>query len=332
MVAYRWPALIISSFALSVMIGCGTSSTVEPDEGWSGKPGPKVLASFSPIQCFAMNVAGEHATVRGVMSNQGPHHFDAGPSHARMLAGADIFFINGLSLDNSVAKKMSQNLGKKKLSPISLGSAIPDEMLIEGSCSCCDDHGTPEEATAHEAHGDHDPHVWLGIDQANKMVEKIRDELKAADPNHAADYDRRATEYSAKLNKLKADGLAMLKAKTERQFVSFHGSLAYFAKTFDLKDPEVIQQVAGSEPSPKELDTLVKRCVSKKIRVIAVEPQYNATTSAKSVLDELKRRGVADPVFVVIDPLEISTDAEFGPEWYEKKMRENLEALAKVLK
>src|SRR5207248_10497082 len=87
-------------------------------------------------------------------------------------------------------------------------------------------------------HADHehgmDPHVWLSPDHAVYLVEGIRDELKGADPAHAADYDRRAAEYVAKLKKLKEDGVALLKDKKDRKLVTFHDSMAYFAKSFDL--------------------------------------------------------------------------------------------------
>ena len=47
-------------------------------------------------------------------------------------------------------------------------------------------------------HGDHvhpagpDPHVWLGVDQAVDMVERIRDELVKVDGGHADEYKKSA--------------------------------------------------------------------------------------------------------------------------------------------
>ena len=159
-------------------------------------------------------------------------------------------------------------------------------------------------------------------------MEGIRDALKEYDPAHAADYDRRAAEYVARLRKIEADGKEMLKDKKNRRFVTFHGSLTYFAKTFDLEIADIIQKVPGQEPTAKELTKLVEACKANKVRVIAVEPQYSGQSSAQRILDELKRQGVEDPVLVEIDPLETAQDADLSAEWYETKMCENLKKLA----
>lgn len=314
---------------LAAAVGCAANTS--DGDGWPATQGPKVVTSFAPVRCFALNVAGDHAAVRAVMSTQGPHHFQPGRSDAKMLAGADLFLINGLGLDDGIANRMQQMVGGSKLRLVRLGDRLPADMLLEGGCEHCRQAAAAGQKHEHDDHAA-DPHVWLGLDQAERMVGAIRDEFKELDPAHAADYDRRAAEYVAKLRKLKADGLAMLKGKAERQFISFHGSLAYFAKTFGLQEPEVIQDVAGHEPTPAQLKALVERCKANKVRVIAVEPQYTAQTSAKVILDELRNGGVPDPVVIVLDPLETTPDAEFGPDWYETKMRANIEALAKALK
>jgi zinc transport system substrate-binding protein len=309
--------------AVVPLAGCGGSAPEWPD-----RPGPKVMASFPPLYCFAQNVAGDDAVVKTAMSNQGPHHFDPKPSDARRITQADLFVINGLGLDEMIAQKMKGGSGNLDLKIVNLGERFQEHELEEGG-ACLHDHGHGH-AHAHE----HalDPHVWLGIGHAVKQVEGIRDALKEYDPAHAADYDRRAAEYVARLRKIEADGKEMLKDKKNRKFVTFHGSLTYFAKTFDLEIADIIQKVAGQEPTAKELTKLVEACKANKVRVIAVEPQYSGQSSAQRILDELKRQGVEDPVLVEIDPLETAQDADLSAEWYEKKMRDNLRNLAGALK
>ncbi len=311
---------------LVVLAGC---SPADRSTGWENAKGPKILTSFAPIHCFALNVAGDDATVRMVFAEEGPHHIKDNPNHVRMFNGADLIFINGLGLEDRNVNTIQKGL-VQKVPVVSLGNLLPEELLIEGSCTCCQEE---EGAEVHDHdHGDHDPHTWLGIDQSIKMVEGIRDELKRRDPAHADNYERRAAAYIVKLEKLKADGIAMLKDKSERQFISFHESLNYFSKSFGLKLPEVIQSTAGQEPTPKELKQLLERCESKKIRVIAIEPQYGSGTSAKSVADALKTKGLKDVQLIVIDPLETADPGELSADWYEAKMRKNLESLSQVLK
>lgn len=309
--------------AVIPLAGCGGSASEWPD-----RPGPKVMTSFPPLYCFAQNVAGDDAVVKTAMSNQGPHHFDPKPSDARRITQADLFVINGLGLDEMIAQKMKSGSGNLDLKIIDLGKRFDEAELEEGGV-CLHDHG---HGHAHEHEHALDPHVWLGIGHAVEQVEGIRDALKEYDPAHAEGYDRRAAGYVARLKKLEADGKETLKDKKNRRFVTFHGSLTYFAKTFDLEIADVIQKVPGQEPTAKELTKLVEVCKANKVRVIAVEPQYSGQSSAQRILDELKRQGIEDPVLVEIDPLETAQGADLNPEWYETKMRENLTRLAGALK
>jgi zinc transport system substrate-binding protein len=302
------------------LAGCGGTAPEWPD-----RPGPKVMASFPPLYCFALNVAGDDAVVKTAMSNQGPHHFDPKPSDARRITQADLFVINGLGLDDMIARKMKGGSGNLDLRIVNLGERFKPEELEEGTCH--HDHGHDH---AHE-HGQ-DPHVWLGIGFAVRQVEGIRDALKESDPAHAEGYDRRAAAYVARLRKIEEDGKAALKDKKDRKFITFHESLTYFAKTFGLEIADVIQKVPGQEPTARKLSDLVEKCKLNKVRVIAVEPQYSGQSSAQRILDELRRQKVADPVLVEIDPLETAQDTELGADWYEAKMRENITKLAGALK
>jgi zinc transport system substrate-binding protein len=315
-------ALVLAAVALAVPLftpGCSSDST------WPDRTGPKVVVSFPPIFCFAVNVAGEDAVVKNMMTTVGPHSFQPTDADARLLRKADLFFINGLGIDNPAAASLKAGSGNKGLKVVALGERIPADRLFEGRCE--HDHAPGE----HHDHG-LDPHVWLGPDHAIVMVEAIRDELKAADPAHAANYDRRAAEYVAKLRKLKEDGLAQLKDKADRKLVTFHESLAYFAHDFGLSIEGVVQKKPGVEPSREELQALIKTCAEKKVRLIAVEPQDTANTSARAVLDELQRKGLEGAELVEIDPLETVRPDDLTPDWYERKMRANLDALARAMK
>jgi ABC-type Zn uptake system ZnuABC Zn-binding protein ZnuA len=76
---------------------------------------------------------------------------------------------------------------------------------------------------------------------------------------------------------------------------------------------------------------LAKLCVEKRVRLIAVEPQYS-TNLARTLRGVLKEKGVPDPVLVEIDPLETAERDEVDAGWYERKMRQNLDALAEALR
>ena len=318
--------LAIAGMSL-LLTGCPTNKTPDPWANAGNKP--KVLVSFAPVHSFATNVAGPDAEVKCLLTTSGPHtHGDATAEQLELARKCDVLFINGLGLDDDIAKRLEKAVANPKWNVVNLGAKLDEDWLCEGECH--HDHSKGEE---HHEHGI-DPHAWLSIRCAKKMVEGIRDELKRLDPAHAEGYESRAAAYLKRLDALETDGKAMLAAKSEKWIVPFHDSLAYFGQTYGLKIATSIQVDPGKEPTSDKLGQIIKTCQKRNARVIAVEPQFSNHTSARVIRDALRglKENPIDAVFVEIDPLETCDERDLGPDLYEKTMRKNLVELAKVLK
>lgn len=324
------PIVVAGAFVL--LTGCPSRTTADP---WASAKGrPKVLVSFAPLYSFAANVAGDDADVKCLLTTSGPHtHGDATPRQIDLARGCDVFIINGLGLEDEadgIATKLKRVAANPNWNVLDLGSKIPERDLMEGECH-------HDEANGHEGHEHgNDPHVWLGIKHVRIMVAAIRDELKRLDPAHAAGYDDRAAAYLKKLDRLEADGKAMFanKPNNDKSILSFHESLNYFGECYGLRIVGSIEVTPGKEPTDAKLKEIIKKCQNKKVRVIAVEPQFPSHSSAKIILNAL--RGSAqqpiDAVFAEVNPLETCDEKDLGPDLYEKTMRSNLEALAAALR
>jgi ABC-type Zn uptake system ZnuABC Zn-binding protein ZnuA len=321
---------------LAALIVCTHPGCSKVEDPWPPKPGPKVMTSCAPIFCFAANVAGDDASVLCLLTSNGPHDFHPTGRDSLKLKDANVFFINGLGLDEDFAKSLQQSADNPKLKVIELAEGLQKKQ--EEAKEAKDKefrwllpmHQGPTHAGHH--HGEFDPHVWLGIPQAIFMVEEIRNELCERDPTHKDGYTRRAAEYVAKLKKLHDEGLKELADKKDRNLISFHESLGYFAQTFRLNVVASLEPVAGTEPEARRIAEIVTMCTDRNVRLIAVEPQYPKNTSAQVLLDEIKKKGVADPAFVVVDPIETAPPDQLDKDYYEKKMRENLKHLAETMK
>ncbi|MGH7173935.1 MAG: metal ABC transporter substrate-binding protein [Gemmataceae bacterium] len=323
--------LVVAAMALaSALPGCARSTPV-----WNNRGGPpRVVVTIPALDNFVRNVGGDHVAVVCLCTTQGPHHYQYNAEDAMLLRQADLLFAIGLTLDDKFADPIQIESHNAHLQYVKLGERLPKKLLLANREE--HEHGKEEEEHEHEhEHGEHDPHVWLGIEQAKAMVEIIRDELIKADPKNEADYDTNAKKYLDNLDKLHADGKKLLKDKENRKIIAFHESLGYFAKSFGVDIVDVIEVTPGSEPRPEHVAKLAKECKDHHVRVIAVEPQYPQETSAKILKEHNK-----DIAFVVVDPLETADEKidlkddhkELkSPEWYDKKMRQNLANLAKAL-
>lgn len=317
--SWKWKMLALGTACLLAAL---PSCRQEPNV-WEGKPGLRVVVSFPPLYSMVKSVAGDDATVISLLTNEGPHGYQYNASKVRLLREADLFVTNGLNLDDNFAERMKNSCGNSKLTWVKVAESIdPNQraQIKEGGHVC------PQHPP-----GSVDPHVWLGLPEAIIMVEKVNATLKARDPAHAADYDRRAKEYIGKLEKLLADGQTKLASKNIH-LISVHESLTYFARAFNITIAGSIQMAPGDEPTGNRLRDLARLCVEgkEKVRIIAVEPQYPENT-ARTLLNVLKEKGVADPVLVEIDPLETAEPKELDEGWFERKMAENIDNLARAV-
>ena len=145
-------------------------------------------------------------------------------------------------------------------------------------------------------------------------------DAKAALAQYAATGCMNGTFYASAGEQL--DAVLKLCEQVDPQFI---------ARTFKLEIVDSIEAAPGSEPDAKKLEELIATAKQKNVRVIAVEPQYDSNTSAKVILNALKRAGI-DAEFAVVDPLETARADELNAEYYERKMRENVRNLADKLK
>src|SRR6266481_5988258 len=69
----------------------------------------KVLASFLPLYCFAVNVAGDAARVDGLLPpNTSPHDFQLSVKTRQRIEAADLVVLNGLGLDSWVEPALAK--------------------------------------------------------------------------------------------------------------------------------------------------------------------------------------------------------------------------------
>ena len=315
-------AFCLGLLSLLAFGGCST-----PPDSWKGaKPGQKrVLVSFAPLYSLTTAIAGDDAYVNCFLTgDNGPHGYGFTPQDRPKLRGADLLISNGLQLDNDFINKL--NATRPPVPELRVGEVIPKELL----------HVVDEDAVKAEGghvHGIYDPHIWLGPAHAVAVAEKIAAKLGEIDPEHKSGYERRAAELITKIRAMHEDGKAKLAGKKNRNLVTMHESMHYFADAFDLTVVGAIQKQPGQDPDAAAFAQLERLCRDKQVAAIAVEPQYSQG-QAEQLRKQLTRRGL-DVKLVEFDPLETAPAAPGStnpnPDYYLNGMRRNLDNLAKAL-
>jgi len=295
---------------------------------WGGAPAPRVVVTIPALYSFVKNVAGDRGAIRCLCTTTGPHHYDPDTTDRSLLRGASLFLANGSGLDDKFANPLHDERETSQVPYFRLSEGL-GKLRLKNEDHDEDEKDAKEGHHDEHSHGEFDPHVWLGIEQAKHMVDQIRDKLSEVDSDHAGEYVANARKYNGKLDKLLAEGKKKLEGKKSRKLIAFHDSLEYFARSFDLKIVDVIEKAPGETPTGPELQKLKGLCKKDDgPRVIAVEPQYASNTSA-----ELLKKEVGDKIaIIVVDPLETADAGELGdPRWYENHIRTNIDNLVKAL-
>ena len=296
-------AFLIGVAAVSLIGLQGCSKAPPPWEGLAGPP--RVVVSIPPLYSFVKQVGGDHVGVICLCTTTGPHHYEATAQDALAVRKADLLIGIGLGLDEKFMDMRRANSGTTKLKYVKL----------------TDSKRFDKAKDIKKLEGEDDPHVWLGIEPAKKLVMAIADDLKAADGAHAAEYEKNAVAYCEKLDSMQKEYVNLLKGKKDRKILPMHDSLQYFKDSFGLDIEDAIELKPGDKPDARRYQELLDKCAADKIRFIATEPQYEEK-EAETLKSELKTKKV-DAVLIKIDPLETADPDELkklGGDWYETKM------------
>lgn len=260
----------------------------------------RAVASFSILADMVKNVGGDRVDVAELVGPDGDaHEFNPTPADAKKLAGADVFFVNGLGFEGWM-ERLETSSGFDGATVVASTGVKPRKMdeehggheehakgedhdeHAEGEHDHDGDHAEhdnhEEHAEDHHHHGDMDPHAWQDLANGAIYVANIRDGLIAADPDGKAVYEANADKYLAAL---KAEDVAVKTAlealpQARRRIITSHDAFGYFGDAYGLEilAPEGVS--TASEPSAKDVATIIRQIREDKIPAVFLENITNA--------------------------------------------------------
>ncbi|MBQ5758763.1 MAG: zinc ABC transporter substrate-binding protein, partial [Schwartzia sp.] len=278
-----------------IIAGCG---------GGKKKEGVQIVTSFFPMYVATINVTDgiDGVNVRNMTAPQTGclHDYQLSVEDMKHLEDADIFVVNGGGMESFLSKVTES---KKKLQVVEAAKDIPMLKDAEGP----------------------NPHLWVGITCYIQQVKNIADQLAKADAKHADLYKKNAEAYIAKLNRLKQDMHAKLDPLKNRKIVTFHEAFPYMAQEFKLEIVDVVEREPGTEPTPQELEALIKQVKGMPVKALFAEPQYSPA-AAETVARETGAK------IYQLDPCVTGEAKPENKDAYLKAMAKNADVLAEALK
>jgi zinc/manganese transport system substrate-binding protein len=227
-----------------------------------------VVATFSILGDLVGRVGGESILLQTLVGPDGDAHvFEPTPADALALAKAALIFENGLGFEPWLDKLY-----------VASGSRAGRVVVTEGLALLTTASNAPHQPNTH---GEVDPHVWHDVVQAIRMVQNIRDALRAADTAHASVYAAAAESYITELHGLDSWIFERIQAlpRSRRKLVTSHDTFGYFAQRYGFELVGAVLPAFSTEvtdPSGAEIAALVTKLKSTGIPAIFAENVHHS--------------------------------------------------------
>lgn len=206
----------------------------------------QVTSSFYPMAEFARAVGGDKVQVTTLVPDGAePHDWEPSPRDLTKIGRSRIFIYNGIV--EPWAEQALEALSERQLVAVEAGRDL------------------------YNREGKADPHVWISPRKAIIEVQHITDALCAADEANASYYRKNSADYIARLQKLDGELAQVAADAPKKVFVTAHAAFGHLASDYGLTQLAVKGMSTESEPTPSDLQQLVRIVRREGVRYIFFE-------------------------------------------------------------
>ncbi len=215
---------------------------------------------------------------------QDPHFLESRPSYMFKARAADLLVSVGLDLEIGwlpliIRGSRNVKLLDKNSAHLELGQLVTRL-------------GVPHEEISRkmgDIHPEGNPHILLSPRNSVIVAKAIATRLSLLDPKSEEFFTRNYIQYESTIK----ENLEKWKRQIgkNKSVITYHKTLSYFFADFNIKNPIVLEPIAGVPPTAKHVLKVVKELKKKNISLIMVE-NYFHTDSAKKIASQVKNINV----------------------------------------
>ena len=279
-----------------------------------------VYASFYPMYDFAKKIGGDRVEVTCLVpAGTEPHDWEPATTDIKNLENADVLVYNGAGMEHWVEDTLGA-LSNRNLVAVEASKGIKLREVTGGEEDEDADAGNSAQDAAHT-----DPHVWVSPANAKAELANIRDGLKQADPDGAAEYDANYETWAEKFDALDKEYAERLSGVSNRTIVVSHEAYGYLCDEFGLTQEPIEGLEADAEPDAKRMAEIADFVKANNVKVVFSEDLVSPKV-AQTIADE------AGVQMERLNPVEGLTDEELAEgEDYLSVMEDNLAKLVDAL-
>lgn len=225
------------------------------------------ITTIHPFQEIIKSIIQNHAQITTMIPpGASPHNYEIRPSDMKVIESATALLFGGPGLD-TWARKFNN------IRSIELLELVPEKFLLHFDV----DFSNQNDIYTH--HGHHstgiDPHFWTDPLAIKAMLPVLTDTLCAIDKQNCSYYKSNALKFSYFLDSLYLDIEKSLSNVKGRAVLLSHPFFRYYLNRFGIKIIGIIENIPGTEPTPRELSEIILRIKNEDVRAILTHPQLS---------------------------------------------------------
>lgn len=239
-----WTGII----ALGLFAACG-GSQLQSGGAPRGESKLLVVTTTALLADLVENVGRELVDVRSLVPpGADVHSFQTTPEDSIAISRAQLIVLNGFGLDAFLEPVLESARSKTSVKVVSADGRLP---------------------------GEYDPHLWQNPAFAIRYVERIRDGLVAADPEHGSRFNGNAQAYINQLRELEQElDETLSQVNSEfRHLITYHDAFGHLAERYGWEASAFVASDAD-EVSPKAVVQILDLLSEQGIPAIFVGPQF----------------------------------------------------------
>jgi len=236
----------------------------------TGSAAIRVVTSLPDLADIVQRIGGDRVKVDCIVrGDQNPHFIEVKPSYMMKLRSADLFLTIGLELE-LWAPQLVDGSRNAALRVVDLSRGI-EKMEVPARV----------DASLGDVHPFGNPHYWLDPRNMRVVCGEIVDALAQVEPAEEKFFRGNAEAWLRTLDGKIAEWEQTMKPLAGRKVITFHKSWSYFARWLGLVIADQVEPKPGIAPSPSHTAELINKIRQGGIKVIIVEPFYDASAPAK---------------------------------------------------
>lgn len=225
---------------------------------------PTLTVTIEPLRYFAETIVGDkYQVVSMVPDGTSPETYDPNPQQLVALSKSKAYFqIGHIGFERTWIHKLQDNCPNIPFFDLSKGVNLIREQD-------CHNHDSHEHAHSHDGV---EPHIWNSTQNAHIIAENIYQAVAELDQPNASYYKHRLDSLN-KIIRTTDETVRKLLNDADKTFLIYHPALTYFARDYGLTQVSI--EEAGKEPSPSQLQQLIKTCKNSQTRIIFVQKEFD---------------------------------------------------------